>query len=288
MFLATALAVSGCAAAGLPQTPDGAVYAVANGLAANHPEVIWQALPASYQSDVNGLVREFADQMDPEVWNRSFGVFSKATQVLSEKKEYLLANPMLAQHLAQKPEIEQNWDDMVHVLRIITSSQITTIDQLRKLNIEAFLSDTIGEMMAQAELIAALSDENPRKELNKLENLTVNLISNNGSVAVLEIGGEGEELRRVEFMQVEGKWIPSEMAQDWPMAVEEARTKIAEVSGQELLQNKEQILSSLTMTEGALDSMLAAQDINEFNMALQTLVGVVMMQAMTHGQHEGN
>lgn len=287
-FLATALAVAGCAAASLPQTPDGTVYAVANGLAANHPEVVWQALPASYQSDVNGLVRDFADQMDPEVWNRSFGVFSKATQVLSEKKEFLLANPMVAQHLTEKPEIEQNWDELVQLLSIITSSQITTIDQLRQLNIEAFLTDTVGAMMAQAEVIAALSGDNPREELNKLQDLTVNLISNDGSVAVLEIGEQGEELRRVEFMQVEGKWIPREMAQEWPMAVEEARTKIAEVSNQELLQNKDAILSSLTMTEGALDSMLAAQDINEFNMALQTLIGVVMMQAMTHAQDEGN
>lgn len=288
LFMATALAVAGCVAASLPQSPDGAVYAVAKGLASNHPEVIWQALPASYQSDINGLVREFADQMDPDVWDRSFGVFFKATRVLSEKKEFLLANPMLAQHLTERPEIEQNWDDLVHLLSIISSSQITTIDQLRELNIEAFLADTVGTMMAQAEVIAALSDDNPRKELDKLDNLTVKMISNDGSVAVLELGGDGE-MRQVEFMQVEGKWIPREMAQEWPVAIDEARSKIAEVSNQELLQNKDAILSSLSMTEGALDSMLAAQDINEFNMALQTLIGIVMMQAMTHSQEaEGN
>lgn len=289
MFLATALLVAGCAAAALPQTPDGAVYAVAKGLSSNHPEVVWQALPASYQSDVNGLVRDFADQMDPEVWDRSFGVFYKATRVLSEKKEFLLANPMLAQHLTEKPEIEQNWDELVHLLSIISSSQITTINQLRQLNIEAFLADTIGAMMAQAEVISALSVDNPREELDKLQNLSVKLISNDGSIAFLEIGSEGEELRKVEFMLVEGKWIPRDMAQEWPMAIEEARTRLAEVSTQELLQNKDAILSSLSMTEGALDSMLAAQDLNEFNMALQTLIGVVMMQAMTHAQDpEGN
>ncbi|MEE8584676.1 MAG: hypothetical protein V3T83_07480 [Acidobacteriota bacterium] len=284
VLLATALVVSSCAAAGLPQGPDGAVHNVVIGLAANHPEVMWQALPASYQSDINGLVRDFADQMDPEVWNRSFGVFSKAAQVLSEKKEFILANPMVAQQLVQKPEIEQNWDGIVDLLNIIAASQIATLDQLRDLNIEAFLADTVGELMAQAEVLAALSSENPLEKLDKLQKLTVDLISNDGSEAVLEIGDEGEEPRRVEFMQVEGKWIPREMAQEWPMAVEHARSQLVEVSNEELLQNKEAILGSLTMTEGALDGMLAAQDINQFNMALQSLIGAVMMQALTYGK----
>ncbi len=284
MFLSSALLVSSCAAAGLPQSPDGAVHDVVDGLAANHPEVVWQALPASYQSDINGLVRDFADQMDPELWNRSFGVFSKATQVLSEKKEFILANPMVAQQLAQKPEIEQHWDGIVSLLNVIASSQITTLEQLRDLNIEAFLADTVGELMAQAEVLAALSSEDPRHELEKLQNLTVKLISNDGSLAVLEIGEEGGEVRQVEFTNVEGRWIPREMAQEWPRAMEEARSAIAEVSNEELLQNKEALLGSLTVTESALDSMLAAQDINQFNVALQSLIGAVMMQAITYSK----
>ena len=283
-LLATAVVVSSCAAAGLPQSPDGAVHNVVRGLAANHPEVMWQALPASYQSDINGLVRDFADQMDPEVWNRSFGVFSKATQVLSEKKEFILANPLVAQQLLEKPEIEQNWDGIVDLLNIVAASQISTLDQLGDLDIEDFLANTVGEVMAQAEVLAALSSENPRKELDKLQKLSVNLISNDGSVAVLEIGDDGEELRQVAFTQVEGKWIPREMAQEWHTTIEHARSELAEVSNQELLQNKEAILGSLTMTEGALDGMLAAQDINQFNMALQSLIGAVMMQAMTYGK----
>lgn len=284
LFAAAALTVYSCAAASAPQTPEGTVYSVANGLSANHPEVFWQALPASYQADINGLVRDFADKMDPEIWDQSFGIFHKVTRVLSEKKEFLLANPLVAQQLVEKPELEQNWDSLVGLLNIIASSQISTLDQLSRLDIEAFLADTVGALMAQAQVLSALADENPRQELDKLQKIQVTTISNDGSVAVLKIGQEGEETREVEFMLVEGKWIPRDMAQDWPQAIEEARAHIAEVSSVELLQNKEAMLASLAMTDGALDELLAAQDVNEFNMALQTLIGVVMMQAAAHEQ----
>ena len=41
-------------------SPDAAVMAVVNGIKANHPEAIWNFLPASYQADINQLVQQFA------------------------------------------------------------------------------------------------------------------------------------------------------------------------------------------------------------------------------------
>ena len=51
----------------IPSTPDGTVRAVAEGLADRHPEVIWQALPPTYQKDITELTHAFAERMDPTV-----------------------------------------------------------------------------------------------------------------------------------------------------------------------------------------------------------------------------
>src|SRR5258708_4650419 len=52
----------------IPETADAALRAVLNGLHENHPEALWDAMPASYQRDVNGLVHLFAGRMHPEAW----------------------------------------------------------------------------------------------------------------------------------------------------------------------------------------------------------------------------
>ena len=64
--------------------------AVVNGLGENQPQVIWQALPASYQNDVSGLVREFAGQMQDSLWDQIFEALTKLTRVLDEKKQFVL------------------------------------------------------------------------------------------------------------------------------------------------------------------------------------------------------
>ena len=78
--------------------------AVVNGLGENQPEVIWQALPASYQDDVSGLVREFAGQMEGSLWDQTFGTLATLTRVLDEKRQFVLEHPMVAEQLSKSPQ----------------------------------------------------------------------------------------------------------------------------------------------------------------------------------------
>src|SRR5260370_1126971 len=52
----------------VPQTADVARRVLLQGLHDNHPDVFWDALPASYQGNVNELVRLFANRLHPEAW----------------------------------------------------------------------------------------------------------------------------------------------------------------------------------------------------------------------------
>ena len=66
----TLLVAIGCGGGGgagltIPDSPDGTVRVVLDGLVEHQPEVVWRALPPSYQQDVLGLTRDFADTVDP-------------------------------------------------------------------------------------------------------------------------------------------------------------------------------------------------------------------------------
>ena len=87
------------AAVGCGQTnvsPDQTVKNVAQGIVDKKPQVLWEYLPKSYQKDVTDLIHEFAGKMDKELWTKGFTIAQKATRVLQEKKEFILAHPKLA------------------------------------------------------------------------------------------------------------------------------------------------------------------------------------------------
>jgi hypothetical protein len=97
----------------IPDTPDGTVRAVSAALADRHPEVLWQALPPTYQKDITELTRTFAGRMDPAVWNAAFGLGRKTVGILRDKKALFLSSSMLQAAGDDRRRIESGWDSVV-------------------------------------------------------------------------------------------------------------------------------------------------------------------------------
>src|SRR5439155_21616392 len=64
-------------------TPDAAVLQLINGLAANQPDALWDALPASYQNDLNDHASRFARRLHPEAWKWWSQIANKVGLVVS-------------------------------------------------------------------------------------------------------------------------------------------------------------------------------------------------------------
>ena len=73
---------SGGGPAAIPETADAALRAILNGLHENRPEAVWDALPGSYQQDVNDLVHLFARRLHPEGWKWFVQIVRKGAVVL--------------------------------------------------------------------------------------------------------------------------------------------------------------------------------------------------------------
>src|SRR5262245_6119412 len=65
----------------IPETADAAVQAVLGGLRQNRPDVLWEALPASYQRDLSEIVHLFAARLNPEAWRWFLQIAHKGATV---------------------------------------------------------------------------------------------------------------------------------------------------------------------------------------------------------------
>ena len=274
------------AASALAQgSPDQAVMEVVHGLGENQPQVIWQALPASYQNDVSGVVREFAGQMQDSLWDQTFGTLAKLTRVLDEKRQFVLEHPLVAERLSQSPNAEATYDAVVTLLKTLLTSDISNLERLSDFDGERFLATTGSQVMAQMGDLVALAPDS-KETLDEISSLHVALSRTEGDRAWIMVEQPGEETREVEMVLVEGKWLRAEMAEAWDSGIASAREQLRQVAFDPAA--TAQAGAMLAMVDGALEGLLAAQTSEEFQATLGGLMSLAMMGVMRSAAAQGS
>jgi len=258
-------------------TADGAVMQVVEALNENNAAGPWHMLPAGYQSELNSVKTAFAEKLDAEVYNGGADLVAKLGSVLKTKMKLILANPML-QGVPMRSELESNYDHLVTVLGILGTSEYASLEGLKTTGIGEFLTSTGSELMEAASRME-ISDESPKpmgmnsmmKVPGQVLNLQAELVSEEGDSAVVKLTTEGEEPEEMTFVRVEGKWIPEELAKDFPEMIEQMRKSVAEF--EMTPQMKSQALMGINMANRLLDQIASAETQEELQVALGGVLG---------------
>jgi acylphosphatase len=268
----------------IPETPDGTIVAVSQALADGNPRGVWDALPASYQTDVSGLIKSYAETTDPVMWDKGFSIAGRLAGVLGDKKEFIFNSPMMAAN-PKKAEAEKNWSAIVGVLNTVLNSDIGKRDKLMSLDVGQFLGTTGAELLADFESLAKLAPTNQWAEgVAKLRGLTAKVVNTTDGVAEVEVSSPGETNKVEKFVQIENRWIPQKMALDWENMMTSARTNLA-AAKQQQQQMTLQGMMIMGMVEGVLTQFENANSQEEFDKAAQGVFG--MMAGMAGGAPGG-
>lgn len=275
-------------------SPQAAVRRVLEGLRNDRPHVLWESLPASYQSDVNDLAHEFAERMDPEVWRRTFATASRLLEVLRTKKE--LAVPWLAQlppMRAAGPTNEQDlsaaYDELLRMFGLIVESEVSDLEQLKAIDAGRYLDRTGTRLMEQMSDWSRLSPDDPFENEFKrwLADVKVAPVSRQGDQAVLRITAAdalGEPIERDwKFVRVEGKWVPADWAAGWDERIDETRRALERFTSQTVAESKPLVLKRLAAVDAVLDDLERATTPGEFQLLMSEKVVAPIMLAVRGG-----
>jgi len=266
--------------------PEVAVKAWFEGLAKG-PRSVWDAFPASYQKDVNGLVHQFSDNMDAEVWDRSIGSIKKLSSILKAKKDILLDPQYLTGAKLEKKEAEAAFDHIVGLLETLTASDVSSLEKMRRFEGGEFLKTTGAQFFTHVEPLANLASAKQGKEskLADIANTKVTLIKSEGDTATLKIEVPGEEPKEKEFVKVEGKWIPADInPEKWKEKMDKARKDLTRLAPG-MKENKASALQTLTMLDGFLGKIEKVETKEELQAEVFAIMGpaMQMMQQMQQG-----
>ena len=269
---------SGSAKAEIPDSPDGTIKVVASELANHRPQILWEALPASYQQDISQITHDFAAKMDPELYNQLVAFAQKAVTVLLDKKELILGSSMVQLKEEDLADIEQGWNTSLVALDTLLHSEISNIESLKTIDLNAFLAGTGSALMDQAAAASKETPEDPfeNEVMARLHALQVELLESDADTAKVKVSVPDEDSEELRMVRVEGRWIPAEMAETWDKDVAEAKIKVAELSEEEMAQAKMQGMLFLAMADSFLDQLAAVQSSEEFDALAQGLLGGFM------------
>jgi len=257
----------------LPDTPDGTVVVVAEQLADHHPEIVWAALPESYRADINEITATFAEKMDPEVYDHAFALVIRAIEVLDDRKDVILASETFRSSGADADEIRNGLSNTQAYIKTLKASDIATLEGLGNVDWKQFLATTGAQMLEHA---ASIETEDGGKPLDDLETLNVETLDVTGDRATLRISSEDHEPEEVEMARVEGRWIPAEVADEWPQNIEEARQGLAELTPEKMAAQKTQIMMFFGMADGLIEQIASLQTPEEFDAAIGPMLAPFM------------
>lgn len=220
-------------------------------------DAAYDFLPLTYQTDLEKLVHEFAEKMDAELWSNSFATLSKVGTLLKTKKALILGLDQVKKS-AIAPSITPHWDTIVAGVQSVANCEISTVEGLKQADLRKLLS--------------AVSQSLSGVPLPKFGDVKVHTISSDGDAAVLtyEESKNGES-HQVEFVKVEGKWLPKSIVQAWQTGIADARARLAEMPGR-IAAVKPGMLQQFEIVNGMLDQLQQAKTADEFSGAAGPLM----------------
>ena len=269
----------------IPDEPSAAMQTIADELVAGNCSILWHAMPTSYQTDINAIARLAGSKVDPEIYDKSFGLVSRFAEVADKQKLFIL-NTKLGGELTteQIAEIEAAWPSIIGFVQTIVTSSISSSAGLRAFDGQGFSEQTLPALFKYLNDLAEISnEENP---FGSLEFGSLKTVESTDTTAVLEITFTKGGVQTKGLTKIENRWVPTEIAINWSKGMAAAKKQLEAISYEEIAKNKTQLMGMITMLDGILTQLNTAETQEQFDQALQGAmipIGLLMMQIMGEG-----
>jgi hypothetical protein len=248
----------------VPQTPEAAVKAVQDGLKASKPVVVWDAMTGTNQAAYNKMVRDIAEQIDPEIWNRTVANLNKLVRLAETKKDFILASPLLqSSKQIDLKDVKANWSPGLNLLKTILQSELVDQEKMKNFDGRAFLEGTGAKLYAQARELTKSMKNDPLKQIDEWKARVVTS-SDRSANLTLESPDPKRKPIEIPLIVLEGKWT-TDRFQFLPYLVGSRLNPIMNrFRPYELVEWKDEYLADMQRIEKILDQLQAAKTSDDF------------------------
>jgi len=211
-------------------TPDAAVQQVLQGIERKELKALWDFLPGSYQRDLQTLVRQTGEKMDPEVWDRLVEVVRHSARMMKSKEKWLQSpaanEPPRTGPASQLGPVD--YAQLASLLNLLADSELGQAETLKTIDLGAWTGKIGRPLLEQVSVFARRMPADPlARTLTGLQDLKFRSRDVKGDSAVVEIVVPNEPVVEVPYVKVDGKWIPVDLANGWIEGMGQAQARLA-------------------------------------------------------------
>ncbi len=227
-------------------------------------ETVFDFLPPSYQADVNTLVHDFAAKMDPEIWSTTFKLLAKVANVLKTKKTLILS----LDGVKRAPQIESikpHWDAIATGIQDFATSEVADLSKLKQANVRELLAAGCKPLRGM-----------PLPQFGDLQVTTIKSDTNTATLSYRET--RDAEPKQVDFVVIEGKWLPKSIADGWSSGIADAKAMLEDLPNR-ISAVKPEAMKQIDAIDGMVDQLQSAKTSDDFSTAVAPLVFTIAFGA---------
>ena len=249
-------------------------------LADHEPQVLWNALPESYQVDANQLAREAIASIDEKVYEKILLILRKVQAILHEKKELFLESSSLGLSEQEKRDFGANWNISREILELLLETELGSFEEAKQLDLGKLLAEAGPEIMDLLAKVSKIREGDPWEKsfVEPLRSVKVESLEESHDAALLRVIGPDGEIEEQNWVKLKGKWIPQEVRDGWIENASKIRETIEDNAGKKDQANLE-ILMILGVVEGILDQLQQSSGQEEFEANLMNLFKLASLQS---------
>jgi len=237
--------------------------------------VIWDAMPASKQKQVQEIVKLASTRIEQKTLNLIKKFRGELLTTLKSKKEFVLNSKTLPLPPDQKAVLAKSYDSIVGVIEACVPIEWMDVSHLQNSEVRDLLSGYMDNVKSKANALEkSLPSDSPFKSMIMPTPQSASVESLSSTTANVTFVLPGTPSSPVKFMLSEGRWLPEAAVTQWDGAMAQATSVLQAVNPKQI---HTQIGSALLFANGLLGALSTAETQEEFDERIGELMGMAGM-----------
>ena len=240
--------------------------------------VLWDAMPASKQKQLEELMVAFASKLDSRSFDMLRRTRTSIIDILRKQQKFILNSSVLQIPSDLVTQIEPSYPGMVDFADNLVSKDLFDGKRMQKGDMRGLLDGYTTKLSKSAEkMILALPKDNPiRSQYEQAKSLTLSgpnyridkTSSTTATLLVDETPGAPPPPPPINLVLSEGRWLPKELVENWDSTMAQAKAGIATMNPDQIQQG---LSAVLLIANAPLNNLKNAKSQAEFDKVLEEL-----------------
>ena len=236
--------------------------------------VLWDAMPASKQKDIEKIIAAFASRLDPKSFDMLRKTRNTALEIARKQQKFVIGSSVFQIPSDVKESLNGAYPYMVDFVDALIAKELFDPKRLQAGNMRSFIDDWKKGLNSSIEKLATTLPEGDPGRAALLESkIDYTLESNSSDTATMKLQspagpmGPGQEVS-LELVRAEGRWIPKQMVDGWESGVGQTLAAVNTINGEQVHQ---QLQGFLFLLNAPLQTLKNAKSQEEFDKTLMDI-----------------